>query len=86
MPRWWWNRYHPNGGFLDCVVEDIDPELQILSSFQTLLQQIQEAQGVPMEDRYPLLSLTRDYLTLEYSEDKPLEPVTPVMPGTLPEE
>ena len=84
VPRWWWIAPYQNG--LAYVVEDIDTELQILSSFQTLLQQIQEAQGVPMEDRYPLLSLTRDYLTLEYSEDKPLEPVTPVMPGTWPEE
>ena len=86
MPRWWWNGYYQQVKFLDCVVEDIDTELQILSSFQTLLQQIQEAQGVPVEDRYPLLTLTREYLMVDHNEDKPLERVTPVMPGTWPEE
>ena len=85
IPRWWFNG-NQNIGFLDCVVEDIDTEWQILSSFQILLQQVQEAQGVPIEERYPLLSLNREYLMVDHNEDKPLERVTPVMPGTWPEE
>ena len=69
-----------------CRGEDIYTELKILSLFQTLLQQVQEAQRVPIEDRYPLLSLTSESLTVDYNEDKPLEPATPIMPGAWPEE
>ena len=69
-----------------CRGEDIYTELKILSLSQTLLQQVQEAQRVPIEDRYPLLSLTSESLTVDYNEDKPLEPATSIMPGAWPEE
>ena len=85
MPRWWFNEYYSEGKVLDCSVENIDTELQILLSFQNLLQQIQEAQGIPIEDRYPLLSLTRECLTVDHNEDKPLEPITSIIPGAWPE-
>ncbi len=86
MPRWWYNKNFAKGNILYCSVENIDIELQILSSFQNLLPQVQEAQGIPIEDRYPLLSLTHECLTVDHTENKPLEPVTPIMPGAWPEE
>ena len=38
---------------LICSAADLEIELDVLWSFQTLLQQVQEAQGIPIEDRYP---------------------------------
>ena len=56
---WWYNKNLAKGNIMEWSFEKFDIELQILSSFQNLLQQVQEAQGIPIEDRYPLLSLTR---------------------------
>ncbi len=67
-------------------VKNIDTELQILLSFQTLLQQVQEAQGIPIEDRYPLLNLTRELIMVNQNENMRCESVTTSMPGAWPEE
>ena len=75
IPGWWFNKYL-----------DIDTELQIVSSFQTLLQRGQEAQGIPIQDRYPLFSLTRESLTFAHIEGWSSETVMPSIPGAWPEE
>ena len=74
------------GSVEEHYVKDVDTELQILLSFQSLLQQVQEAQGIPIEDRYPLLNLTRECVMVNLDEDEFLEPVTPSMPGAWPQE
>ena len=66
-------------------VKDIETESQILSSFQTLLQQVQETQGIPLEDRYPLLDLTTKSLTIDLDEDGSPETIVPSVPGAWPE-
>ena len=68
----------------DHYVKNIDTELNILSSFQTLLQQVQEAQGIPVEDRYPLLNLTRESLMIDQNEDDSFTTL-PSVPGAWPE-
>lgn len=66
-------------------VKNIDTELQILLAFQLLLQQVQEAQKIPIEDRYPLLSLTPECLTIDHNEDTSSETSIPSVPGAWPE-
>ena len=85
LPGWYFYKHFKEAYVLFSSGEDIYPELQILSLLQNLLQQVQEAQGVPVEDRYPLLTLTREFPMVDDNEDSPLEPVTPVMPGAWPE-
>ena len=82
MPRWSFDQ----GYLLDCPIASIDTELQVLSSFQNLLQQVQEAQGIPVEDRYPHFSLTRESIMVDHNEDMLLETDMPVMPGAWPDE
>ena len=67
-------------------VKDIDTELQILLAFQTLLQQLQEARGIPIEDRYPLLNLTRESRTYYLLKDRNPETDVPSVPGAWHEE
>ena len=66
-------------------VKNIDTELQILLAFQILLQQVQEAQKIPFEDRYQLLNLTRESLTFDQNEDRSPETTIPSVPGAWPE-
>ena len=66
-------------------VEDIDTELKILFSFQNLLQQVQEVQRVPIEDRYPLLSPTPESIMAEQRKDRSSETIIPSIPGAWPE-
>ena len=68
----------------ECYVRNIDTELQILSSFQNLLQQVQEAQGIPIEDRYPLLDLTYESIMVHRNEDGSFK-TSPSVPGAWPE-
>ena len=79
--RWWYNEILAKGNVFELSVENIDVELQILSSFQNLLQQVQEAQGIPREDRYPVVSLARECLMVDYNEDCSPETV----PGAWPD-
>lgn len=74
IPRWWFDKYF-----------HIDTQLQILSSFQTLLQRVQESQGIPTEDRYPLFSLTHESLTVNHIENWSSETVLPSIPGAWPD-
>ena len=71
--------------YRDYDVKDIDTELQILLSFQNLLQQVQEAQRIPIEDRYPLLNLTRESLLFDQNEDSSPETIMSSVPGAWPE-
>ena len=66
-------------------VKNTETEVQILSSFQTLLQQVQEAQGIPTEDRYPLLNLTCESAKIDQDEDRSRETVVHSVPGAWPE-
>ena len=66
-------------------VKNTETEVQILLSFQTLLQQVQDAQGIPIEDRYPLLNLTRESIKIDQDEDRSRETVMPSVPGAWPE-
>ena len=77
--RWWYPSY-----YRDHYVKNIDTEVQILSSFQALLQQVQEAQGTPIEDRYPLLDLTYESIMIHRNEDGSLKDLLSV-PGAWPE-
>ena len=79
----WWDDDSLNE-VLTYYVENIDTELQILLSFQNLLQQVQEGQGVPIEDRYPLLNLTRESIMIDQNEDMSPETVMPSVPGAWP--
>ena len=72
--------------FRKYYVKDIDTELQILLAFQTLLQQLQEARGVSIEDRYPHLSFTRESTTYYLLKDSNPETDVPSVPGAWPEE
>ena len=65
-------------------LKKIDTELQILLAFQTLLQQVQEAQGIPIEDRYPLLNLTRESLMFDQDEGSSSKNSMPSVPGAWP--
>ena len=85
MPRWYFDEHFDEVNILDCSVENFDTELQILLSFQTLLQQIQEAQGIPIKDRYPLLSLTRECLTVDHNKDWSSKTIMPSVPGAWPD-
>ena len=62
-------------------VVDIDTELKILFSFQNLLQQVQEVQRVPIEDRYPLLSFTPESIIAELNKDRSYKTFMPSVPG-----
>ena len=90
--RYFFSRFYPYRTWVDCkdydrkyYVNDIDTELQILLAFQDLLQQVQEAQGIPIEDRYPLLNLTRESLMLDQNEDSSSKTIAPFVPGAWPE-
>ena len=90
--RYFFPRLYPYGSWDDFkdyhgkyCVKDIDTELQILLAFQDLLQQVQEAQRIPIEDRYPLLNLTRESLMLDQNEDSSPKTIAPFVPGAWPE-
>ncbi|KAK0511488.1 hypothetical protein JMJ35_006061 [Cladonia borealis] len=84
-PSWYFGIDFELGHTLISSVTDLETELDILWSFQALLQQVQEAQGIPIEDRYPF------YLTFESTicipiKDRSPETLMPFVPGAWPEE
>ena len=69
-PGGWYMKFPPRDRF------NVEVHIRIIRAFETLFQEIQEYQGVPLEDRYPALSIA------PFLEPKATEPVGDTYPAS----